>query len=234
MHPLKKIKTSKLKIVKSKLNFKNKKMNKLKFAIPVILFFMVTNAFAQTSFGIKGGLNLTDVKTSEDEDDSASSIKPGFHIGAILDQSINDAFSIETGLILDTKGVTYKDEFGNATYNTYYLNIPINFKAGYNYGNLKIFGTAGPYVATALSSKIKFTGEAKEIFGDETEVEISNDETGSIKRIDFGIAFGAGVEINRFQFSAGYDLGLTDFTNSTESSAYNRAFKISAAYLFGK
>ncbi|RIJ47070.1 hypothetical protein D1614_16720 [Maribellus luteus] len=57
-----------------------------------------------------------------------------------------------------------------------------------------------------------------------------------LKRMDFGLMMGAGVEIDKFQFGVGYDLGLAniDPAGDSDNFAKNRVLKISVGLMFGK
>lgn len=61
------------------------------------------------------------------------------------------------------------------------------------------YGLFGPYVGLALSSKDKYSGNFESSAGmSEYNNKIGN-SSGDLKRMDFGVAMGAGVEINKFQ-----------------------------------
>lgn len=64
-----------------------------------------------------------------------------------------------------------------------------------------------------------------------------------MKRVNYGINFGAGIEINRFIIGAGYDLGLSNLGNSNvvsggiinvniDNQIHVDAFKLSIGYKF--
>ncbi len=88
-------------------------------------------------------------------------MNPGFHLGATINFPYSDVFSIETGLLLSTKGYNIKGENININLNLMYLDIPINAKASFELGDIKMYGLLGPYIGLGISgkNKIKSDGE---------------------------------------------------------------------------
>lgn len=228
------------------------RMKNLKTIIVATVFAMSTGAYAQVSFGIKAGLNLSDMNGRIDGiKDSDTKTKPGFNIGGLVDYSFTDVLGLETGLILDSKGYEYRfdnngdfsssAEYGKLVTNVMYLDIPINLKAQFDVGKTRVFGLFGPYIGIALSGKIKAKGDLKsdlEQLGIETEesIEFGGSETNdNLKRFDFGLMLGAGVGIKAFEISTGYDFGLVNILPGGDSDNYikNGLFKLSLAYFFG-
>lgn len=218
-------------------------MKTIKIILLSAVLCLSVNAFAQTTFGVRGGLNLADIslKTAGIGID-ASKVKPGFHLGAIVNHSLTDIFAFETGLMLETKGSKIKanalgGSTGEAVTNILYLDVPVNLKATYDLGGLGVYGLFGPYVGFALSSKDKYTGEFKSFAGmSEYDNKIGNGDDDDLRRMDFGLMLGAGVEIEKFQFGIGYDWGLANIQPGGDSDnfAKNRVFKISVGMMLSK
>lgn len=218
-------------------------MKTVKIFLLGAIFLFSVNSFAQTTFGVRGGLNLADVtmKISGIGID-ATTMKPGFHIGAIMDHSLTDIFAFETGLMLETKGTKIKSSAiggvsGEAVTNIFYVDVPVNLKASYDFGGIGIYGLFGPYVGVALSSKDKYTGEFKNVSGmSEYDNKIGSSDDDDLKRMDFGLMMGAGIEIDKFQLGVGYDLGLANIDPAGDSDNFvkNRVLKISVGLMFGK
>ena len=82
-----------------------------KILVVVIVCTMTTDLFAQ-NFVVKGGLNLSNMVTKDDDDTYSDDFKmrPGFHVGAAVEFPINEMFSFETGLLLSTKGFQTSEE----------------------------------------------------------------------------------------------------------------------------
>ena len=123
--------------------------NLIMLLIVVIALTMTTESFAQT-FGIKAGLNLSNMHYEEDAVTYSDGfkIKPGFHLGASVEYPINEMISFETALLLSTKGYKHsgKDDTGtevNSKASLFYIDIPFTAKASYRSGST--FGTPCGY-----------------------------------------------------------------------------------------
>lgn len=220
--------------------------NVIKLWIFVLVVSMTTGAFAQ-NFGLKGGLNLSNILAKDDNTTYSDDFKmnPGFHIGATAEFPFSDMFSFETGLLLSTKGYKISEEetfMGKKIEmkiktNLFYLDIPLTAKASFDLGDAKVFGLFGPYIGMGL------TGQSKTVttIDGKTEKEKEDVEWGSekgksdLKRLDFGLTIGAGVEIDLFQIGLGYNLGLANISpyNDGGMKINNRVIGLSVGYKFG-
>ena len=218
----------------------------MKSLTKVLMIFLISLVCYQTNaqtFGIKGGLNLANMLEKDDDETYSNdySMNPGFHIGLTVDVPFNDFLSFEPGLLLTTKGMKYEDEIMGADVtakaNLYYLDIPLAIKASHDLGDgLKMYGAVGPYVGLGLSGKVKATVEYQ---GDketeEEDVEWGSDEDEDyLKRLDLGLTFGGGVEINSILIGISYDLGLSNISAYQDygTTSKNRVLKFSVGYRF--
>ena len=101
-------------------------------------------------------------------------------------------------------GETFKYEF---KYNLIYLDIPLTAKASFNVGDAKIYGAFGPYIGIGLSGTVKselsFAGETE---SDSEIIDWGSDENNDeLKRLDYGLTMGVGVEINSIQIGITYE-----------------------------
>lgn len=217
-----------------------------------IVLFMGTCVYSQANFGIKAGLNLSEMNGKfMGERDDHTKMKIGINAGVVADYYFSDVVGLESGLILESKGFEYrydedgdlvdKADYGKLKTNVLYLDIPINLKAQYDLGNARIFGQFGPYIGFALSGKMKTTGDLKddmEEMGFDTEESLdfgNSAEDDNLKRFDFGLMFGVGVGVSNVEFGAGYDFGLANILPGGDSDNYirNGVLKFSVAYFFG-
>jgi hypothetical protein len=220
--------------------------NVYKLFVVLFLLSLTSQTFAQPTFGVKGGLSLSNQKWSSidfffDSDDFK--MKPGFHIGPTIEVPITDMISFESGLILGTRGFKLHEELDfdgtvdvKMNINLLYLDVPLNLKAYFDAGGVKAYGSFGPYVGMGLSGKMKvkatYEGDTEE---DSEDIEWGDDpENDMLKRLDFGLAFGAGVQLKVIDIGVAYGLGLTNISSYTDDGASikNSLITLSVGYKF--
>ena len=206
------------------------------------MFGMAAESLAQT-FGIKAGLNLSDMLIKDDDKNYTdnSTMKPGFNAGATLEFPIKGMFSFDMGLLLSTKGYKLDEKDGNyestSTTKLLYIDIPLTAKAYFNVRGAKIYGAIGPYLGIGLSGESNYEVTINGDSTNDTETvnwgsDADNDD---LKRLDFGLAAGAGVEINSIDIGVSYGLGLANISSYTDGGrkVSNRVLGISLGYKFG-
>ena len=212
------------------------------FLLILLLSFLSFQSHSQT-FGLKGGINLANMLEKDDLDTYSDEYKMniGFHIGAFLEYPLTTMLYFEPGLFYNTKGfqmdVVEMDVEVNTKAVLHYLDVPLTLKAMTEIDNgVELYGLIGPYLGVGLSGKIK--GEASEggydISVDE-DIEWGSDEDDHLKRLDYGLTFGAGVEISDFLIGVSYDLGLANLSVYTENgtTSSHRVIKFSIGYKIG-
>ena len=218
------------------------------FLAVALLWGMMSPLRAQVKMGleVKAGLNIAGVYYS-DTYDSKRSITPGFHTGALASVNFPTGFYLESGLLLTTKGHSYKYKYkedkerflSERHYSYGYLEMP--FYAGYRLKLRKVnlLWKAGPYVAAALwgNSREEWTHYKKKKVIDHTvrnshSLSIGNSTSDDLRRFDVGFNLATGVEINRFTAGIQYGIGFTDILPSHSESTSNQVFSISLGYRF--
>jgi len=214
----------------------------VKLFVVVIAFTMATDELFAQNFGLKGGLNLSNMLMKDDDDTYSDDLKmkPGFHVGATAEFPLSEIFSFETGLLLSTKGFKMSESEEEISMevkmNLLYLDIPLTAKTTYDLGGPKIYGVFGPYVGMGLSGKSKievtYDGETET---EEEDIEWGSDKEKDLKRLDFGLTMGAGVEIKSFQIGLTYNLGLANISPDTDGGLKinNRVLALTVGYKFG-
>ena len=180
-------------------------------------------AFSQTRFGIRGGLNLTNVKIDATYmGQSASQTGTGiatFHIGGMADVPISEHFSFQPSLLLNGKGSNFDDGSGGTSkIRPYYLELPLLLiaKTTLPNTNFSVFGGAGPSVGYGLFGKATSQGQSGDVFGAD-----------GFKRFDFGIDLTAGAELpSGFHFSFHFVPGLADIGPGSDPSTPDLTFKV--------
>ncbi len=216
----------------------------IKLSIVVLLLVNGTESFAQT-FGIKVGLNLSNMIMKDDDETYSEEfkMKPGFHFGPTIEIPISELFSFESGLMLSTKGYkeSVKISYGgciserNTKVYMLYIDIPLTAKVTFDVGGTKLFGTFGPYIGMGLCGKMKYI----KIYEIDEEVEKisfgSNKEEDDLKALDYGLTAGIGFTLNSTQIGISYALGLANLSNYSEDhyKIKNRVLGISIGYKFG-
>jgi outer membrane protein W len=216
----------------------------MKIGVVAVVMLLSLQASAQT-FGIRGGLNLSTVLDKDDDEKYSTeyTMKTGFHGGLTFQYDFSDVVALETGLLLESKGLLFKQDVLGVTvkakYNPLYIDLPITIKAAYAFDdNFKMFGAIGPYIGLGVGGKIileSSLGGDKEI--EKTDIEWgSNEFEDDLQRFDAGLTFGAGVEFGRIQIGVFYDLGLVNISSYKDegTTVKNRALKISMGYRFGE
>jgi hypothetical protein len=197
-------------------------MKKLMF----ILFacFCLLQANAQR-FGIKAGLNVANATAEVSGLSLSTSSLFGFQAGVVGELPVAQEIYFNSGLLYSLKGVKYDLGGIEIKIPVHYLEVPLNiaYKTGLS-ETLQFFAQAGPYVGIGLSAKGKSGDTTEDIeFG-------SGDE--QMKRIDFGLNFGTGLEINNIQLGINYGLGLKNLENDDEAKFKNGVFSITVGYFF--
>ncbi len=215
-----------------------------KLFIAAALLLSSSAIFAQTKFGVKGGVNFANVNVKEDE--SPFSMSPSsitsFHVTGLADIPVSSIFSLQPGLSFTGKGFKVDmSEDGNtykATANVYYLEIPINAVAKFPAGSGKFFIGAGPYAGIGLTGKTKTetSGDIADLIPSEKkDIKFGNNaEEDDLKRADLGLNFLAGYELNNgLTLNGGYGLGLTNLEpKGNGASSKHKVFSISVGFLF--
>ncbi|MFN0034411.1 MAG: porin family protein [Saprospiraceae bacterium] len=208
-------------------------MKKL-FFLPVALFALIISTHAQVRFGVKAGLNLSNVSGSSDVDDFYEDeylgkgfnpkIIPSFVVGAQVEYDFSASLGISSGLQITGKGFKLDESFleddERITYDekttAYYLQIPVQLT--YHKGGF--FGAVGPYVGFGIAGKYRYEYD-DEFFREEDDgkIEFTNDVdvddeldalTAKLNPIDFGAGLELGYEFTNLRLSASYSLGLTN------------------------
>ena len=160
----------------------------------LIAFAAIANvSFAQ--FGIKAGLNYSNVTSDQDFDDLEG--QANFLVGALYQINLSDNFAIRPEAIYIRKGASY-DVLGlDADFKSDYFEIPVMAVIGL--GSIPLNIQVGPQFSYLLSSQYSLGG---------TEIEFGDDE---LENVDYGVALGVGAKINNFILDLRYTRGLKNY-----------------------
>jgi hypothetical protein len=221
-------------------------MKKL-FTLTIASCFFALSSFAQTSFGIKAGVNnstwkgdatssLNDLLSVTNGYLSTNS-RTGFYAGGFADIPVGSGFSIEPGLYYSQKGYQVKGNIAinkldilgagaTATMQSHYIDMPVLIKAEVAHG-LKIY--AGPQLSYLVKNNLNLRAGALGF-----DIVNSNmDLTNQFKKVDVSLVGGVGYKFaNGLSIEAGYDHGLSRIDKNSNFKSYNRTFKVGLGFTF--
>lgn len=176
-------------------------------------------AQAQIKFGLKAGLNLTNMTFSESVADKSN--RTGFFVGpTVLFNLPIVGLGVDASALYDHR----EAKADNETIKSQQIAIPINLRYGFGLGTMaSIFVFAGPQFGFNIGDKEKKIGS----------------ETWKLSTSNFSINLGLGVmALNHLQVTAGYNIVCGKTGEVTATNVHNairgraNAWQISAAYYF--
>jgi opacity protein-like surface antigen len=190
-------------------------MKKLILSAAVALF-AITGAQAQTAFGLKGGLNVSNLSGSGINSDNTKSLV-GANAGLFASIPAATNFYIQPELSYSLEGAQYKTP--NAKTKLNFVNIPVMLKYVTNSG---FFVEAGPQLGILTSAK----NEAGNITAD-----IKND----LKSTNFSLGGGIGYKLDpSLAVGARYMAGISDLSETNSSELKSNNLSINLFYTFGR
>jgi len=206
-------------------------MKKL-FLISVILC-LVATAHAQIRFGVKAGGNFSNLYVSGDRtgiNNDQYKGRLGYHFGGVMEYSISEMFAIQPELMYLNHGANLKKnnsfEMDDAHVMLNTLQLPVNIKMKFALGNTRAFVFGGPYIAYNMYGKVKGKQDGKSV--DEELFKKGSD----LKRWDYGVGIGAGIEVNKFVLTLGNQIGICDINDASGSKMKAGNITLSVGYFF--
>lgn len=190
-----------------------------KFLMTAVLGMFALAGFSQVKWDAKVGMNFSNMTKFDD-----TKALPGFNLGVGMDYGFSENWSLQSGLMISSKGYKVKDY---AKVRPIYLDIPILAAYKFNISdNTKFVINAGPYLAFGLGGKYKYDeGEDVKIFKD-------YDKKKGWKRFDLGIQYGIGLELNdRYLINLTGQNGFISPADGGENPK-NMTFSIGVGYRF--
>jgi len=177
-------------------------MKKLLFVFIAGISFATANAQGSLQFGVKGGLNLSNITVSNGFDGYSYSSLASFNAGLFLKVPVVRFFSIQPELYYSGQGFKADDGSGG-TYSEHvnYLDIPVLAKFTTRPG---LFLETGPQLGVKLNAKDKENG-------------ISRDVSSAYNSADFSWVFGVGYKIPMAPVAIDlrYNAGITNVANDS-------------------
>lgn len=154
-----------------------------KFLMTAVLGMFALAGFSQVKWDARVGMNFSNMTKAE-----GTKALPGFNLGVGMDYGFSENWSLQSGLMISSKGYKIKDYSKDRPI---YLDIPILAAYKFNISdNTKFVINAGPYLAFGLGGKCKFDegGDYKLFKGEDGK-------DAEYSRFDLGIQYGIGLEI---------------------------------------
>lgn len=194
------------------------------FTLAVIALSMfAATATAQVKFGLKGGLNVTNMSLSSDVLDAEN--RAGWFIGPTIKISLPlTGLGIDAAALYDQRSAKIEQDVTKTTIKQQSIQIPINLRYGVGLGSTaSVFAFAGPQFGFNV--------------GDD-EFKWNEKSSYALKKSNFSINVGLGVSLlNHLQVSANYNIACgktadVSINDVLTSKANNNAWQIAAAYYF--
>ena len=190
-------------------------------------------ATAQTTLGLKGGVGFATVSIEDDAvvEESVSGIAAGVEIGV----PVSSAFSLRFGGSYAQKGGQGTIGGGTVTLNIDYFQFSALARVATPGEGVSVGLMAGPWVG------YKSSCEVEGAFGEMTAVASPCDDSDfsdfDIKTLDFGLAFGGGIELPlsgslRLGLDALYSLGIAE-VDDTASKTRNLTVQAGLVFPIG-
>ena len=185
-----------------------------------------TTASSQTY--IQGGANFANITKSASGQTQDNNILTTFNAGLMHRFDIASVFAIETGILVDGRGAkanTYfssskDDNYIKTKVNPLYVEIPLNavIKVPIQ-DNMSVFLNAGPYAAVGVAGKSKWESKFGPLSASKTEnIKFNDDDPTTpgqegaaydrLKRFDFGLNLGGGVDLGAVLVKVNYGIGF--------------------------
>ncbi len=197
----------------------------------IVTMTTANNASAKIKFGLKGGVNVTDMSLNSNVFDASN--RTGFFVGPTIKVQLTlVGLGIDASALYDQREAKIK--VGNTTtketLRSQAINVPINLRYGWGLSSMaNIFLFAGPQFGFNVGDK---------------DQKITESSTWSVKNSNFSLNFGAGVTLlSHLQLTANYNVvcgktsdatiteGIEQLTNKEVRSRAN-AWQIALAYYF--
>lgn len=193
-----------------------------KFLMTAVLGMFALAGFSQVKWDAKFGMNFSNMTKLDD-----AKALPGFNLGVGMDYGFSESWSLQSGLMISSKGYKYKEGDWKDKYRPIYLDIPILAAYKFNISdNTKFVINAGPYLAIGLGGKNKET--------DEEDIKLFDKDGYDWKRFDLGIQYGIGLELSdRYLINLSGQNGFISPKNYDGGKDYkNMTFSIGVGYRF--
>lgn len=204
------------------------------FATLLLSVLMALPSSAQVKFGLKGGLNVTDMSLSSEVFDASN--RAGFFIGPTVKVSLPlTGLGIDASVLYDQRSAKIENNVGETqTVKQQQVAIPINLRYGVGLGSLaNVFLFAGPQVGFNVG---------------DTNFDWRDTSNYALKKSNFSVNVGVGATLlTHLQLTANYNIACGKTADVTlvkavddaigqttgfKSKSRNNSWQIGLAYFF--
>lgn len=210
-----------------------------KSTLTVLLVLALLSVKAQTTFGIKAGVNLNQYSSAFDSDQSNH---VGAHVTGFVDVPLSTYLSIQPGLSWQQKGAKYPNSYSELRVNTVFtrtvnsIELPLNV-----IGHLPVEGAGdiffglGPYVGYNLNGSEwtrVITGFGRQSWDLQVNDEFDADNR-NLHTWEAGANFLTGFQMeNGILFNVQYGWGMSQLIPEDDDTISNRSWSFSVGYRF--
>ena len=199
------------------------------------LLLTATAMSANSQVYVQGGLNFANITTTNDGQTEKNNTLTTFNIGLMGRFGLSSVFDLESGVLFTGRGSKAETYFNGGNdyvktkFNPLYVEVPLNavIKIPMRKG-AGIFFNAGPYIAMGVGGKASSESKVGSLITTSSNsIKFSNDDPftsqqddaayNKLKRFDYGINLGGGVDLKHVILKLNYGIGLSKI-NSTESN----------------
>lgn len=200
----------------------------------LLLTFIFTKV--QSQVYVQGGVNLSNISKTASGETEKNNMLTTFNAGILGRFGLSEIIDLESGLVLDGRGSKVENYFTSATddnyvksrFNPLYVELPLNVVVRFPMNrSTNLFFHAGPYVAMGVAGKstsesrflgVNSTNSADIKFSNDNPFTSAQDDAAydKLKRFDFGLNIGGGLDLGKVLLRLNYGFGLTKI-NSTQS-----------------
>lgn len=175
------------------------------------------SANAQVKFGVKGGLNLTNLSGSLVEDvKGALSTYTGFHAGVALQVGLPFGLAIQPEVLYTQSGVKLSKDLVPSLSNVGdvlaklsvgSVQVPVAIQWGIKLGPVKPFVQAVPYVSFPVVKNLDLSA---------FNMNVNENLDNIFGSLDYGVGLGAGLDIWKIQASVKYNWALGKLVDASD------------------
>lgn len=196
-------------------------MKKVMLFAALFLVFVAAQAQDGTkvaSFGIKAGVNLSNLHLKSDGETESMDLKPGLHAGLFARLAIAPAVAFQPELLFSMEGAEESEDDVSAKFKLNYIQLPLMLQFGSASG---FYAEVGPGLGYLMSAKFKI-----EALGEEEEEDIKDEMEKLLLTGNVGVGY---VMQNGFGVGVRYSHGLSNLVKDADDDEKMRTRTIQAS-----